>query len=269
MGAQKKFKDHYPKDNAAEKQNNAEDKRLIQAYRAEQCDGLYLSDISYLGVALPVERLFTDLTPRFAVIDGAQAFHQRSVDLSKLPCDLYLAGTQKWFGAYHPLRIAFVGRTDNLPTLTAGVQTQLASHYADSLFRFYEEAKASYFPPFGTTVNVSPFICAAGALKHAQRQLQIYQKWEVLRANAESFTEWVGDSFWRPMKLHSSLRSGIVRLLPSDRPPQHMGSRLRRTLAKNGVVATAYDDGVLRFSMPRSYLWLSQLSEVTRALSHT
>lgn len=243
--------------------------RLIQAYRAEQCDGLFLSDISFLGVALPVERLLTELTPRFAIIDGAQAFHQRSVDLSKLPCDLYLAGTQKWFGAYHPLRMAFVGRSDNLSTLTAGVQTHLASHYADSLFRFYEEAKTSNFPPFGTTVNVSPLICAAGALKHAQRQIQIYEKWNVLRANAESFAEWVTDSHWRPMKLHDSLRSGIVRLLPNRRASQYVGGQLRQALARNGVVATAYDDGVLRFSMPRSYLWLSQLSEVIRALRLT
>ena len=242
---------------------------VAKAYHSKHCDGLFLTDISYLGITIPAERLMAQLKPKFAVIDGAQALHQRSVDLSKLPCDLYLAGTQKWFGAYHPLRIAFIGRSDNLSTLIAGCRSYLSSQNADSLFRFYEEAKSSDFPPFGTTVNVSPLICAAGALKQAQRQIQVYQKWDVLRANAESFTEWVGDSFWRPMKLHSSLRSGIVRLLPSDRPSQHVGSRLRQTLARNGVVATAYDDGVLRFSMPRSYLWLSQLSEVMRALRHT
>jgi len=240
---------------------------VAQVYHAKRCDGLFLTDISYLGVVLPVEQLVTELNPNFAVIDGAQAFHQRSVDLTKLPCDLYLAGTQKWFGAYHPLRIAFVGRSDNLVPLTD--QLHLASHHGNSLFRFYEEAKTSRFPPFGTTVNVSPLICAAGALKQAERQVKIYDKWNVLRANAVCFAEWVGDSFWRPIKLHGSLRSGIVRLMPSRQAPRQVGSQLRQTLAKNGVVATAYDDGVLRFSMPRSYLWLSQLSEVTRALSHT
>ena len=101
------------------------------------------------------------------------------------------------------------------------------------------------------------------------QQLQIDQTWDVLRANTQSFAEWVGDSRWRPVRLHSSLRSGIVRLLPSRQASRPVGSLLRQTLAKTGVVATAYDDGVLRFSMPRSYLWLSQLSEVIRALHHT
>ena len=91
-------------------------------FNAEQCDGLFLSDISYLGVALPIEQLLAEVTPNFGVIDGAQAFHQRRVNLSKLPCDLYLTGTQKWFGAFQPLRALFVGRTDNLQTLNQSAE---------------------------------------------------------------------------------------------------------------------------------------------------
>ena len=240
--------------------------RVSRTYRAKGCNGVFLSDISYLGVNLPVEQLLADLDPSFAVIDGAQALHQRTVDLTKLPCDLYLAGTQKWFGAFHPLRLVFVGRERNMSSVNDVARSHLVSNYADELFRFHEEVKSSKYPPFGTTVNVSPLICAAGALKQAKQQTKAHHDhWQVLRTNAEMFVQWTAASRWQSLKVHSSLGSGIVHLLAMEEAISQ--GRLRRDLAKHGVVATAYDDGSLRFSMPRSYLSLQQLSLVSHALS--
>ena len=71
------------------------------------------------------------------------------------------------------------------------------------------------------------------------------------------------------MEKHASLSSGIVRLMPTKERPNRIGSCLRQALTHHGVVATAYDDGGLRFSMPRFYLSLRQLSEINRALQHT
>ena len=208
------------------------------------------------------------LNPDFAVIDGAQAFHQRRVELTKLRCDLYLAGTQKWFGAFQPLRTVFVGREKNLAATQSAARAQCLSAHSDDLFRFHEELRSSNFPPFGTTVNVSPLICASGALKQAKHQaLTHHDHWQVLRTNAEMFSYWTADSHWYPVKLHSSLSSGIVRLAAPQEPRNHIRRALRQALAQQGVVATAYDDGSLRFSMPRSYLSLQLLSEISRALS--
>lgn len=240
---------------------------LVRAYRVSGCSGLFLSDISYLGATLPVERLATELSPDFVVIDGAQAFHQRHVDLSQSYCDLYLAGTQKWFGAYHPLRIAFVGREHNLSAIRTWEQTRPAIDLCDGMFRFHEEVKTSNYPPFGTTVNVSPLICAAGALKQAERQHhQAHHHWQVLRANSDSFADWVADNQWRPVWMHRSLRSGIVQVESVTDLPQQARDRIRGALAERRVVATVYDNGTLRFSMPRSYLSFQHLSEVSRAL---
>jgi len=243
---------------------------LEAVYRAQRCDGLFLTDIGYRGVRLPIEHLIDDLNPSFVVIDGAQAFHQRSVDLSRLRCDLYLAGTQKWFGAFHPLRLVFVGRYENKASICGFANAQSLDDCADGLFRFFEQLKRSSFPPFGATVNVSPLICAAGALNQAGVQSQsFHDNWQVLRTNAQLFARWVSDSRWRAVEVHESLGSGIVWLVPTSAGARHSGGRLRHALAHQGVVATAYDDGSLRFSMPRSYLSLRQLSEVSRALQQT
>ena len=48
------------------------------------------------------------------MVDGAQALGHRPIDLTELNCDLYLAGTQKWFQAYHKLRITFAGRAETV-----------------------------------------------------------------------------------------------------------------------------------------------------------
>ena len=241
---------------------------LQQVYYSNGCDGLFLSDINYLGVRLPVERLIARLQPRFAVLDGAQAFHQRHVDLSKLGCDLYLTGTQKWFGAFQPLRIVFTGRGANEAVIRRSARALCNRTHCDALFRFHEEVKSSSFPPFGTTVNVSPLICAASALRDAERQAESHHDhWQVLRTNAEVFSHWSVDSRWRPVRLHPSLSSGIVRLVCPEESPIHVRGGPRQALAQQGIVATAYEDGSLRFSMPRSYLSLQQLSRVSVAIS--
>jgi selenocysteine lyase/cysteine desulfurase len=229
---------------------------------------VFISDISHLGVRLPVEQLLAALNPDFSVIDGAQALRQRHVDLTKLRCDLYLTGTQKWFAAFQPLRTVFVGREENVSFIRNSARPRCANGPFDELFQFHEEVKRSSFPPVGTTVNVSPLICASGALEQAEQQAQRHHDyWEVLRTNAETFSYWMADSRWPPVRLHPSMSSGIVRLTPLQRLPNHIRRELRHALAQQGVVATAYDDGSLRFSMPRSVLSLQQLTAVRRALS--
>jgi len=65
---------------------------FVQTYRAHDCDGLFLSDINYLGVRIPVRQIIHGLAPYrrpFVVVDGAQALGQRPVNIQGLECDLY------------------------------------------------------------------------------------------------------------------------------------------------------------------------------------
>jgi len=245
-------------------------RRLSQAYLQQHCDGLFLSDITYLGIKLPVQELLAELTPtnpRFVVIDGAQAFHQRTIDLSRLRCDLYLAGTQKWFGAYHPLRIAFVGCNDNLATIEKVRETWSRGHeHRDALFEFCHAVQQSEFASFGETVNVSPLIAAAGALKQARREASsLHNRWKMLLINARSLADWIEDRTCRPARHHDSLASGILLVSATQRSVQD-GTTTRSALIRSGIVASVFPHAILRLSMPRYYLSLHQKSLIATAL---
>ena len=243
---------------------------LKQACQRCECDGLFLSDITHLGIRLPVEKILAELRssgPRFVVVDGAQAFHQRPVDLTRLDCDLYLAGTQKWFGAYHPLRIAFVGRSANLASIEATRRSWLHGRCRpDALFDFCTALEDDAFSSYGETVNVSPLIAAAGALAQARSEaLSMSDRWQALVTNTRFLADWIGDRFCRPVRPHGSLASGIL-LVSAKRPGHRFSARARTALARAGVIASTFPDGLVRLSMPRHYLSLYQKTLVARAL---
>ena len=242
---------------------------LKREYERKRCNGLFLSDISYLGVRLPIAKLLSEIEPEYVVIDGAQAIHHRQVDLTELPCDLYLAGTQKWLHAYQPLRCAVVARKQHAVAINRIVASLRMGHQVDALFQFCERLKSAELLPFGSTVNVSPLICAAGALHQAHQELErSHRIWDIPIANTRLFANWMEDSPWRPLRLHPTLSSGIIRLIPTLQSSRMPGLLIRRVLTRLGIVATAYEDGTLRFSMPKSHLSLQQLSEILRALIH-
>jgi hypothetical protein len=245
-------------------------RRLSQAYRQQQCDSLFLSDITYLGIKLPLEELLAELkptNPRFVVIDGAQAFHQRTIDLSRLRCDLYLAGTQKWFGAYHPLRLAFVGCNDNAATIEKVSRTwSNGREHRDALFEFCHAVQRSDFASFGETVNVSPLITAAGALKQAHRETSsLHDRWKTLLINARSLADWIEDRSCQPARRHDSLASGILLVSATHRSVRD-GTTTRSALIRSGIVASVFPNAILRLSMPRYYLTLHQKSVIASAL---
>ena len=243
------------------------------AFQRHECDGVILSDITYDGIRLPVGELLTGFRTLerrpFTILDGAQAFHQRPVSLNELKCDLYLSGTQKWFGAYHPLRQAFVASDVNLQTIAA-TATALGTHsYADPLYRFTRSLETADFASFGETVNLSALIAAGGALRQARREVAAqYNPWQVLRANAHCLTSWVEGCGWHASQ-HSSLESGIVLLRPSRNTGGHTADALKRQLRLDGIIASAFPNGSLRLSMPRFHLSLSLRSKIFRALENT
>lgn len=246
---------------------------ITQTFQRNACDGVFLSDITYDGIRLPVEELLAGWRRfgqrPFTVVDGAQSFHQRPVNLSNLQCDLYLAGTQKWFGAYHPLRQAFVASKTNLRSIEHIASALIRHSRADSLFRFTRSLELADFASFGETVNLSSLIAAAGALREAKRkQAASHDRWHVLRSNARTLTSWVDGCRWQTRQ-HPSLESGIVVLHPSDKPAHRTVDTLKRQMGLEGIIASAFPDGSLRLSMPRFHLSLSLRTQIFRALENT
>ncbi len=245
---------------------------IMLALQRNACDGVFLSDITYKGTRLPVEEVLAQFegceTCPFTVIDGAQAFHQRPLSLKKLKCDLYLTGSQKWFGAYHPMRMAFVASEDNLQAIEA-TASELSKHSdTDPFFRFIRSLEVADFASFGETVNLSALIVAAGALRQAEREAAaLHDPWDVLRTNTQSLASWIEGHGWY-VRQHASLGSGILLLTSSRKSEDRSSIALKQQLGLEGIIASVFPDGSLRLSMPRFYLPLSLQTKVLCALKN-
>jgi aspartate aminotransferase-like enzyme len=239
---------------------------IVSAYEQRGCDAIFLSDISYLGVRLPIERILARLGKhsRFSVIDGAQAFNQRPVDLNRLGCDLYLAGTQKWFCSYHPLRMAFVGNHCHAEWTERIVNRTDAKR--DALFNFCRCLEGRPQTAYGETVNVSALIAAAGALyQMTSRPADRFTLWQRLTENTTTLGSWLAESPFVPVVSSTSLQSGIMLL--KDRHSADDAQELQRgDLAKCGLIASAFKGGLLRLSMPTILFSFHQMSTIERAL---
>jgi hypothetical protein len=241
---------------------------ILSAFVEHQCDGLFVSDITNLGVRLPVQRLSCNIRSHrpesFIAIDGAQALHQRPIDLARLRCDLYMTGTQKWFGSYHPLRVVFAGSENSKHIVTSVAEHLAASNMADGLFSFCRELEGDNPSSCGETINVSALIAAAGALADATRDSAANQNsWVALRRNASALSDWLRGSRWRVTTIHDSLASGIVVARSRDATTAR---RLKEMLLLRGLIASPFRDGSVRLSMPRFNMPIRQQTTIRRAL---
>jgi aspartate aminotransferase-like enzyme len=242
------------------------ERHIVQRYRREGCDGIFLSDITYLGVRMPVSQVLRSLVPDrcFCVVDGAQAINHRPINLTRLGCDLYLAGTQKWLRSYHPLRIALVGRERNARSIAN--MTRSNRHRFDPLFQFCEAMDGNDFESFGETVNVSALITATGALDEAMtHRVPLNHLWQVVANNTRTLANWFEGNAWNPISC-GDLQSGIL-LLQHRKPISGDHTRLRFGMAQSGIVASAFPGSLVRLSMPRFTLPLKHMTLLLKGLS--
>jgi hypothetical protein len=235
------------------------------------CDGLFLSDITHTGVKIPYQQILDDMTrlrhPRFTVIDGAQALGQHSVMLNQGKVDLYLAGTQKWFGAYHPLRVAFIGPQSTW--VTPLMQRLLdRRQLSDPLGEFCLAVINSNWRRLGETVNLSALMTASGALagwRHSQRSPR--SRWINRRMNRRR----VLDALMPLARsaVHDSLSGGIA-LLSFDGvmgTTDSSHASLREAFAYQGIVVSEPLRGMIRLAMPSLPLSPAQLAKLRRGLT--
>jgi hypothetical protein len=246
-------------------------KRVVADVLHHDCDGLFLSDITHTGVKIPYQQVLDDMTrlrhPCFTVIDGAQALGQHPVMLNHGKVDLYLTGTQKWFGAYHPLRVAFIGPQSTW--VTPLMQRLLdRRQLSDPLGEFCLAVLNSNWRRLGETVNLSALMTASGALAGwMQSQRSVASRWINRRMNRRLVLDTL-----LPLAhsaVHDSLSGGIA-LLRIDGVMNMAGSSyasLREALAHEGIVASEPLRGMIRLAMPSVPLSPAKLAQLRRGLT--
>jgi hypothetical protein len=232
--------------------------RRIQAeFIKHECDGLLLPAVSHLGVRLPVQAIHREIEKhhevRFVVVDGAQDFCHVTSDLRNDCCDLYLTGCHKWLGASQPMGLAFYGRRRSRAFIETVLARLIKSRQIDDpLLRFVELLCRGTTHPFEETVNISPLFSCQGAVSDfiACGQSEVDGPPKRI-ANAEHVADVAAVTGWIQRAPHPSLRSGIL-LLQAERKETRSRSResLRAAFDECGVALTAYDDGLVRLSMP-------------------
>jgi hypothetical protein len=240
--------------------------RVVRAYLDHGCDGFFLPEISHHGVRLPVGEISSILkrieSPRFALIDGAQALGHAPVSLADGLCDFFFAGSQKWLGAYLPLGIAVCPK----PESACWIKDECRAFgrltlWEDPLGAFVQQVEDNCNERFSETVNLSPLFCCQAAIVDRNRKLDA----EYCRRmqNAEFLSQALPYTGWVSLRPTKELGSGIllvqaVRAPLRRRPPDEV----RAILLSEGVSVSTYAGGVIRLSMPDVPFTSSQIRTI-------
>ena len=238
------------------------------------CDGLFLPAVDNLGVRMPVEKIVTAIRQRceirFVVVDGAQAFCHVPNDLCRGSCDLFIAGCHKWLRAYQPMGLAFYAREKTRDYIERTAETMIRGFEIDDpLIRFSRQLETGSTDGYTETVNISPLFSCCGALDDSASKAREQQ--QILRSrhtNADVISDAAMQTGWEPVRPAAEMQTGIL-LLQSQRRSIRQAERdvLRATFQERcGMTLTAYDDGLIRLSMPDRPFAGSDVDQIRKSL---
>ncbi len=248
--------------------------RIAAEYERQNCDGLFLSAVTFQGIRLPLVELMQKLTsrPRFAVLDAAQGFNHVPISKTAQHFDLVLSGCHKWLRAHHPLGIAFCGRKELQDFVCQSVRTQCRQYsVGEPLLGFTEQLVDESTDDYSETVNLTPLFTAQAAIRRALRGAE--DRLEQVSgqiASADRLTVAAGCTRWRPVHLDTDLRSGIL-LWQAASASTRLASpeQIRSKFLRYGVALTAYDGGFVRTSLSSKPLSSAAIDQVLFALQRS
>jgi hypothetical protein len=228
--------------------------QLLNNYRQHNCDGVFLSAVTYQGVQLPIRQFVQSLQPRekprFVVVDGAQALNHVPLGLADEYCDLLLAGCHKWLRAYHPLGLAFCCRqsTERLIASTLA-ETQARGEIDDPMLTFTNQLETNSTERYSETVNLLPMFTAAAAVRRMLYSAKAKREELALQmTNANNVADRAAKTSWHTIRPTLPMQSGV--LLLESKVSQAPANIARQRFFAAGVALTTYDGGVLRTSLP-------------------
>lgn len=220
-----------------------------------RCDGLFLPAVSNLGVQFPIREIVQAVEGntqlRFTVVDAAQAFcHVPATSYAE--SDLIIAGCHKWLAAYQTMGMAFCPRERSQSFIERALRRMVDSFQIDDpLLRFTEQLETGRLDGYSETTNISPLFSCCGAVEmvpasDAEQAKQL----RLRRRNADVLSDVATDSGWRPVRPVTEFQTGILLLKPNDRSVAFSAESVRAAFQQHGIVLSAYDDGLIRLSMP-------------------
>ncbi|MEC4894621.1 MAG: aminotransferase class V-fold PLP-dependent enzyme [Oscillatoria sp. PMC 1051.18] len=247
--------------------------RVISAYDKYDCDGLFISHITFEGFRLPVEDIVKIITsqkkkPSFVVVDGSQSFSHSPLNILEYS-DFYITGCHKWLRAWHPMGLAFCSQSNSVEFITTIYRQMLEKGKLDDpLLNFTNQLELGSNSAFTETVNLNSLFSAAAAVANILEGNQsMEQKFKKLVEQVEKLEAVSINYHWTPLVKNDSLKSGIG-LIKSTKPSIRAltPKQLRASFQSHGIDLTAYGKGIIRISAPIKELDINDYQLFHKAL---
>lgn len=241
--------------------------RIAGSFVAAQCDGLFLPAVDNLGVVFPIKEIVQAVAKRaeirFVAVDGAQAFCQTAIELAQDYCDFFFTGCHKWLGAFQPMGVGFYGHRRSAGYIETRLRQALdLGRIDDPLLAFSEDLLSGKTSAFGETVNLASLFSCSGAILDRQADLGIREQ------NLDSCLDTIPVEHYRVLNPVAELRAAVLLLQVRSPNNRGSGSSLRKALEKQGLIASCYEDGLVRLAMPNKKLDGKKLEQIERALAY-
>jgi len=249
---------------------------LAAAFVRRKCDSLFLPAVDNFGIRVPipqiVRRIECSSPIRFVLTDAAQALaHIPLAEVCRCS-DFVIAGCHKWVHGYYPLGIGIGGERRRIPACRApGVRaTELkgAVVASDPLAGFLENLETGRFAQHLETVNLGPLFSAQGALSD-MRELSFTEiERSHLRA-ASKLREIARQAGCHPVGVDRAFQSRIqlVNCVLEGADRMFSVSSIERGLMKASILATTFESGLIRFSLPFRSLSVPEVSQLSQGLA--
>lgn len=248
---------------------------LAEEFLRRKCDSLFLPAVDNLGIRVPIPQIVRRIEScspiRFVLTDAAQALAHIPLAEVCHSSDFVIAGCHKWVRGYYPLGIAINGERRRIPACRGpgprGTELNEAIVTGDPLAGFLENLETGRFAQHLETVNLGPLFSAQGALRDMQ-SLDLHSVCERQRTSARELLQIAWDVGCEPLAMDASLQSGIqlYRCHLAQPSLDLKALTIERLLMRGGIVATAYDGGLLRFSLPIRFLTVIELRRIRAGL---
>jgi hypothetical protein len=247
--------------------------RFLKCYARENCDGLFLTAVTYHGVKFPIPEIVPTVSrvskPKFVLVDAAQAVNHTPLRVTAPHCDFLVAGCHKWLRAYHPMGLGFCchPRADSVMADVSREMTE-RDQLDDPLLSFTSELENDHCEAFSETVNLAPLFTAAAAVSRIWRSpLGRNEAFDLQLANAKRVAEVADLAGWQPVRPAVPMQSGIL-LLQAKRSETRSArpDALRSAFRNLGLAVSAYAGGLIRTSFLADKLSSTGLRRVCSAL---
>ena len=246
---------------------------VVDFYREQNCDGLFLSAVTYQGVRLPINQIVRAVSelarPGFVVVDGAQAVNHTPLELDQQHCDFLVAGCHKWLRAYHPMGLGLCCRSSAEEALARVFREMVErGELDDPLLTFSRALETDDCERFSETVNLSSLFTTSAAVSRIWNSARgCREEFTMQVAAANRAAELTRGTGWRPVQPDGPMRSGIL-LLQAKRAETRSAPPdvLRFAFRRRGVSLSAYEGGLIRLSLPPEPLEADSLNHIRAAL---